>query len=69
MVQIGGRLRLSAKAFDLRFAGELAGENHLESDQTIQADLPGLIHYPHAAMGDFPEQLIIANRENFRFGH
>lgn len=69
MVQMSGRLRLNLKAFDLGFAGELAGKNHLQGDQTILADLPGLIDHPHAAMGNFPEQLVITERVVFGFCH
>jgi hypothetical protein len=69
MVQIGGRLRFGVKAFDLRFAGELASEDHLQSHQPIEADLPGLVNHPHAAAGDFAEQLIIAETVNFGPGY
>ena len=60
MVEVGGGLGLEVEALDLVVAGELAGEDHLERDGPVQADLPGPVDHPHAAAGDLAEQLVIA---------
>jgi hypothetical protein len=60
MIEVGRRLGLSVEALDFRFAGELAGQDHLEGDDSIEADLPGAIDDAHAAAGDLLEQLIVA---------
>ena len=40
MVEVGGGLGLGVEAFDVGLVGELAGEDHLERDGPVQADLP-----------------------------
>ena len=37
---------------DLGRGGELAGQDHLQGDDAVQADLPGLVDDAHAAAGD-----------------
>ena len=60
MVEIGGRLGLGVEAFDVVLIGELAGQDHLEGDNAVEADLPGLKDDAHAAAGDLPDNLIVA---------
>ena len=40
--------------------GLLAGQQHLDGDNPVQAELAGLEHDAHAAAGDFFEQLMVA---------
>ena len=44
--------------------GELAGEDHLEGDDAVEADLPGLVDDAHAAAGDLLQQLVVAEVAN-----
>lgn len=60
VVEVGGGLGLGAEALDLGVAGEAAGENHLEGDGAVEADLPCPPHHAHAAARDFLEQLVVA---------
>ena len=39
-----------------------AGEDHLERDDAVQADLPGLVDDAHPAAGDLLQQLVVADR-------
>ncbi len=59
MLQSGGGHRLGAEAF-YRFRRRVESEEEeLERDQPVQALLAGPIDYPHAAVPDLLEQLII----------
>src|SRR6185503_17422995 len=60
MAQVSSRLGFSAKPQDLLFAGELAGEDHLQRYRPVQADLAGPVHNAHAASGNFLQQFVIA---------
>ena len=60
MVQVGGRLGLAVEALHFGLVGELAGENHLQCDGTIEARLAGLEDDAHAAAGDFADDLVVA---------
>src|SRR5262249_38117534 len=60
MVEIRSGLSLVVKAPHIRFVRQFACPDHLQSDFAIQADLPGLVDDAHTAMGDFAEDLIIA---------
>jgi len=44
---------LGPKSVQLLLLGVRASQDHLEGHQPVQADLPGLVHDPHAAAGDF----------------
>ena len=60
MVEVGGRLGLAVEPLDVGLIGELAGEDHLECDGPVEADLPGLEDDPHAAAGDLADDLVVA---------
>ena len=58
MLQAGGGFRLGPKP-----GGQLRpaeGQHQLQSDDPVQTDLPGAIDDPHAAPGNFLEQLVVA---------
>ena len=40
--------------------GELAGQDHLQGDDAVEADLPGPVDDAHAAAGDLLQQLVVA---------
>ncbi len=61
VLDAGGQLGFAEEADSLRFGGKLAGENHLEGDQAVQATVPGLVNDAHAAASDFGEDLVIAD--------
>ena len=60
MVEVGGRLGLGVEALHVGVGGQLAGQDHLEGDDAIEADLPGLVDDAHAAAGDLLQQLVVA---------
>ena len=60
MIEIGGRLGLGVEAADVGLVGELAGEDHLERDGPVEADLPGLEDDAHAAAGELADDLVVA---------
>jgi len=60
VVQTGGRLGLGAEALNVRRGGQLAGEDHFEGDQTVEAHLPGFEDHAHAAPAEDAEDLIAA---------
>src|SRR5262245_34494225 len=49
MLELGDGFGLATEAAALLGAGVGAGCYHLEGDQAIQADLPGLVDHAHAA--------------------
>ena len=55
VVEVGGRLGLDVEPLDVGLGGELAGQDHLQGDRPVEADLPGLVDDAHAAAGDLPE--------------
>jgi hypothetical protein len=46
------------------FARELPGQNHLQSDDAPETELPRAIHHAHPAAGDLFEQFVIAEATN-----
>ena len=60
VVEIGRRLGLQAKPFDVLFAGQHAREDHLERDDSVEIGLPCPKYDPHAAAGNFIQQLVVA---------
>ena len=60
MIEVGGGLGLGVETFDVGFVGELAGEDHLERDGPVQADLARLEDDAHAAAGDLADDLVVA---------
>ncbi len=60
MVEVGGRLGLGVEPPDRGLVGELAGADHLQGDLAVEADLIGLEHDAHAAVGHLPDDLVVA---------
>jgi hypothetical protein len=60
MVETGGDLGLGLEALDVGGGSELAGQDHLEGDETVEAHLPRLVDNAHAAAGDLLQQLVVA---------
>ena len=60
MVEIGRGLGLDVEPPDVGVGGEPAGKDHLQRDEAVQADLPGLVDDAHAAAGDLAHHLVIA---------
>ena len=60
MIEIGSGFGFQVEALDLVFARELPGQDHLERDGPVEADLPRPVYHPHAAAGDLAEQLVVA---------
>src|SRR5262249_47424697 len=59
VIELGRRFGLGSEALDLNLTGKLAGENHLQSDNTIEAYLAGAVNNAHSALRNFFEQLVI----------
>jgi hypothetical protein len=55
-----GRLRLRLEALHLLRRRQPAGQDHLQRDEPLEADLPGLVDDTHAAAGDLLQQLVLA---------
>ena len=60
--QPGDRLGLGLEAYGRLFAGVVAGQNHLQGAETIQADLTGQIDHSHAAAAEFVQNLVAGYR-------
>ena len=60
MVEVGRGLGLGAEPRDVGLVGELPGQDHLEGDGPVEAQLPGLVDDAHAAAGDLAKQLVVA---------
>ena len=60
MIQIRRRFGLGVKPFDIVFAGQLPGQDHLQRDDAVQADLPSFVDHAHPAAGDLFQQFVIA---------
>ena len=66
MIEVGGGLGFGAEALHVGRRSQLARQDHLQGDDAIQADLPGLVDHAHAAAGDLLQQLVIAEVANRR---
>ena len=55
---------LSPKTAHDRLAGELARKDHFHRDDSVQAQLAGLVNDAHAAACDFLQELVIAKAAN-----
>ena len=64
VIEARRRLDLVVKAVQFARRRKLAGQDHLEGDRPIQADLAGLVDDAHAAAGDFRLQLVVAELPN-----
>jgi hypothetical protein len=61
VLQSGHGLGLALKPRPLLWAGESAGEGHLESDEAIEGQVAGLVDDAHAAAADFLQDLVAGN--------
>ena len=63
VVELGRRLRLLTETRRRSASpARSPGQDHLQGDRPIQADLPGLVDDPHAAAGDLRQQFVVAER-------
>ena len=60
MVEVGHRLGLGPKTGDVARGCQGTLENHLEGDDPVQRDLPGLVDDAHPSPRDLLDQLVIA---------
>ncbi len=60
MVEVGRRLRLALEALHVQRRRQLAGQDHLQRHDAVEAHLPGLEDHAHAAAGDLLEDLVVA---------
>ena len=58
MLEAGDRLRLAPEAVELSGRGVGTREQHLEGDQAVQPELPGLVDDPHSAPAQLGEDFI-----------
>src|SRR4051812_38756789 len=59
MIELRGSAGFRLKSLDVRRRSELAGENHLERDDSIERSLPSSINDAHSAAGDLFEKFVI----------
>lgn len=60
VLEAGSGLGFYPESSDKVVTGQLAEEQHFYRDEAIERDLPSPIDNPHAASGNFLEQLVIA---------
>ena len=61
MVELRGRFSASMRnRCNVSRRGKLPGQDHLEGDDALEPDLPGLEDNAHAAAGDLLDQLILS---------
>src|SRR4051794_12333868 len=60
VIEMGRGFRFNAKTVNIVSGRELPGANDLECHDAIEADLPGLVNQPHATLGYFANELVIA---------
>ena len=60
MIQLRGGLGFRMEPLHFLATGELAGEDQLEGDDAVEADLAGAINRAHAAAGELTKQLVVA---------
>ena len=70
MAEVGGGFGFGLEAVYVGFGGQVAGQDHFDGDGAVEADLAGLVDDAHAALGDFFEQLVVAEvaDESLRLG-
>ena len=59
MLELCNGLGLGAESLDEPGFGELAGKQHLDRNNPVQAPLPGLIDDPHPSASNHLQQIII----------
>lgn len=60
MVQGRGCVGFALEHAERLRPGQFPGEDHLQGDLAVQAQLPGAIDHPHAPARDFRQQFVIA---------
>src|SRR5687768_16513920 len=60
MLQVGRCFRLDTKTLNIVGAGELASEDHLYRDKSVQSNLSSFIDDSHSAARNFCEQFEVA---------
>jgi hypothetical protein len=68
VIEVGCRLGLGVEPLDVAVVGELTGDDHLEGDGAIEADLAGVEDHAHAAPGDLADDLVVAEIADGRAG-
>src|SRR5258706_3353404 len=66
MLQAGRRRGFRTEPLNEFGRGILAEEQQLDCDNAAESDLPRLVNYTHAAVGDFLQQLVITEVANLR---
>jgi hypothetical protein len=56
MIQIGRCLGFQLKPAEVLCVGQLAGQDHLDGHEPLQAELAGLVDYAHAALAQSLQQ-------------
>lgn len=67
VLKIGRSFRLGAKPLASRGRRPLTRENHFQRDEPVQAQLSCFVDDSHAAVGDFFEDLVVAEQASWRF--
>jgi len=60
VLQARDGFRLRPESLHLTLTGKAPAQDHLERDDPVQADLPGLVNDPHPAAGDFRQEFVIS---------
>ncbi len=60
MIQVGGGFRLDAEPLHVLPVGKPTRQDHLDRHQAVQADLPGLVHDPHAPFAELVQEHVVA---------
>src|SRR5437762_441415 len=60
MIQRGRCFRLSSETLNFPFRSQIAGADHFQTDNSIEADLARAINYAHASFFSLGEKLEIA---------
>jgi hypothetical protein len=58
VLQAGDRLGLGLEAAQLLAAGVAAAQDHLEGDEALELQVPGLVYDSHAAAAQHPQDLV-----------
>ncbi len=61
VIEVGGRLRLRAKALDIGIRCQGATQDHLQRDNAVERNLAGAVDDAHPAAGNLLEKGVVAN--------
>ena len=59
VIEISGRFSFGLESLDFFLAGEFARQNHFQSHDPVQLDLPSFEYHAHAAAGNLFQQFVI----------